>query len=344
MSNPLNRLYLIIYIVAAVALGSCVSEDEFRNTPQGNLDALWQIVDEHYCFFPDKEAEYGLDWAECHRRYSDMLLPDMNREQLFEVCGKMLDELRDGHVNLVSPFNTARYWDWHENYPVNFSDSLQRVYIGTDYRLTCGIRYCILPDNIGYMYVPSFEGGVGSGNLDAIFTYLQLCDGLIVDVRNNEGGMLTMAQELTGGFVNVKTTVGYISHKTGKAHDAFSSPEAVKIVPSEGMRWQKAVCVLTNRRTYSAANAFVSYMKDLPNVTTVGDRTGGGAGMPYNNELPNGWTLRFSACPTYDIHNLSTENGIAPDYRVDMLASDFAKGEDTIIETARRILKSNIKF
>ncbi|MBR4783048.1 MAG: S41 family peptidase [Bacteroidaceae bacterium] len=338
-----RNLYHIIYLCVVAVLSSCVTESEFSNTPRGNLDALWQIVDEHYCFFPDKAAEYGLDWDECHRRYSEMLVPSMRGEQLFEVCGKMLGELRDGHVNLASSFNTARYWDWFENYPVNFSDSLQRVYIGTDYRLTCGIRYCIFPDNIGYIYVPSFEGSVGNGNLDAIFYYLRLCDGLIVDVRNNEGGLITMAQDLASGFVNEKTTVGYIAHKTGAGHNSFSTPEAVKIIPSDGMRWQKPVALLTNRRTYSAANAFVMYMKDLPNVTIIGDRTGGGAGMPYNNELPNGWTVRFSACPTYDIHMQSTENGIDPHLRVDMQASDFAKGEDTIIETARQALKSSAK-
>ena len=320
-------------------MNSCVSEEEFSNSPQGNFDALWQIVDEHYCFFPDKAAEYGLDWDECRSRYGAMLLPQMTGEQLFEVCAKMLDELRDGHVNLASPFNTARYWDWHENFPVNFSDSLQRVYLGTDYRLTCGIKYCILPDNVGYIYVPSFDGSVGSGNLDAIFSYLRLCDGLIVDVRNNEGGLLTMAQDLAASFINEKTTVGYIAHKTGAGHNSFSSPEAVRLVPSEGLRWQKSVALLTNRRTYSAANAFVAYMKDLPNVTTIGDRTGGGAGLPYNNELPNGWTVRFSACPTYDVKMQSTEGGIAPQYQVNLLASAFARGEDTIIEYARKLLR-----
>ena len=332
---------LLVILSTLLLLASCVSEDEFSNTPQGNLDALWQIVDEHYCFFPDKAREYGLDWQECHHRYSAMLTPTMTKEQLFEVCGKMLAELRDGHVNLASPFNVARYWDWYENYPVNYSDSLQRVYLGTDYRLTCGIRYTILPDNIGYLAIPTFDGSVGSGNLDAIFTYLRLCDGLIVDVRNNEGGLLTMAQDVTACFVNEKTTVGYIAHKTGVGHDSFSQPEAVKLTPAEGMRWQKPVVVLTNRRTYSAANAFVSYMKDLPQVTVVGDRTGGGAGLPYNNELPCGWTVRFSACPTYDIHMVSTEGGIEPAYRINLLASDFVRGKDTIIEFARQLLSSN---
>lgn len=339
----LIKKFLVFFLCLIVGLSSCVSESEFSNTPQGNFDALWQIVDEHYCFFPDKAEEYGLDWRECYDRYSAMLMPNMNNEQLFEVCGKMLAELRDGHVNLASPFNTARYWDWHENYPVNFSDSLQRIYLGTDYRLTCGIKYCILPDNVGYMYIPSFNSSVGSGNLDAIFSYLRLCDGLIVDVRNNEGGLLTMAQDLAASFINEKTTVGYIAHKTGAGHYSFSDLEPVKLIPSEGMRWQKPVVVLSNRRTYSAANAFVAYMKDLPLVTTVGDRTGGGAGLPYNNELPNGWTVRFSACPTYDVRMQSTENGIAPEFRVNLLSEDFVKDKDTIIEYARTLIKNALR-
>ena len=326
-------------LITALLFCSCVSEDEYSNTIQGNFDALWRIVNEHYCFFPDKQKEYNLDWDACYRKYKQMLTPSMSREQLFEVCGKMLSELRDGHTNLVSPFNTARYWRWFEDYPTNFSDSLQRIYLGTDYRLTCGIKYTILPDNIGYIYVPTFDTSVGSGNLNAIFGYLQLCDGVIVDVRNNSGGMLTTAQDLAASFINKKTTVGYIAHKTSAAHNAFSSPEAITIVPSEGMRWQKPAVVLTNRHTYSAANAFVMYMKELPLVTIVGDRTGGGAGLPFNSELPNGWSVRFSACPTYDIHMQSTENGIMPDHKVDLSAEDFRNGKDTILEYARALLR-----
>lgn len=332
-------VWVLLILAAGMTLASCVSEDEYHNTPSGNLDALWTILDEHYCFFPEKQAEFGVDWDECHMRYKAMLTPQMSREQLFEVCGKMICELRDGHVNLSSSFNTARYWQWFEAFPVNYSDSLMRRYIGTDYRLTCGIRYCILPDNIGYMYIPSFDVAIGSGNLDAIFSYLALCDGLIVDMRNNEGGLLQTAQDLAGSFINEKTVVGYMSHKTGKGHNSFSAPRSIEINPSSGMRWQKRVCVLTNRRTYSAANAFVMYLKDLPNVTLVGDKTGGGAGMPFLNELPNGWTVRFSACPMWDINKVSTEQGIDPDYKVDITDEDYRRSTDTIIETARALLR-----
>ena len=43
-------------------LFSCVDEEEFPDTPQGNFEALWKIIDEHYCFFDYKQHEYGLDW------------------------------------------------------------------------------------------------------------------------------------------------------------------------------------------------------------------------------------------------------------------------------------------
>ena len=130
-----------------------------------------------------------------------------------------------------------------------------------------------------------------------------------------------------------------MQHKTGKGHADFSQLQEQRLKPGKGVRWQKKAVVLTNRSVYSAANEFVKYMKCCPNVYVVGDRTGGGAGMPYSSELPNGWSIRFSACPMYDRDKQSTEFGIEPDYNVALSQSDLLRGEDSIIEYARRLLK-----
>lgn len=320
-------------------LVSCVTEDTQTNSVNGNFQALWQILDEHYCFFPEKSDVYGLNWNDEYTYYKERLSPTMTDEQLFDVCARMLRDLRDGHVNLSSSFNTARFWDWYEKYPANFSDSIQRLYLGTDYYLTGGIKYRILDDNIGYIYCSSFNNTFGSGNLSAIFSKLAICNGVIVDVRNNEGGMLTSAQALAECFTNQVITGGYICHKTGKGHSEFSSPEAIKLTPATGVRWQKKVVVLTNRRCYSAANSFVMYMKACPNVTVMGAQTGGGGGLPFSSELPNGWALRFSACPMYDKDMNPTEFGIEPDVSINMTQLDMARNVDTIIEAARSFLK-----
>ena len=325
-------------LVLALATASCVDEEEFDNTPQGNFEALWKIMDERYCFFDYKKQEYGLDWNAVHDKYRVRVSDRMTSDQLFEVMGDMLAELRDGHVNLARAADFSRYWSWHEDYPANFSDSLLRRYLDTDYKIAAGMKYTILDDNIGYVYYGSFSEAVGDGNLDEIISRLMLCRGLIIDVRNNSGGNLTYAERIAARFTNEPVLVGYMQHKTGPGHSDFSDMEEQWLQPSAGMRWQKKVCVLTNRSVYSAANEFVKYMKALPCATIVGDRTGGGAGMPFSGSLPNGWTVRFSACPMYDRDGQSTEFGIVPDHNVSLTDGDFARGRDTIIEFARALL------
>ena len=331
-------LFLLLMLCASTGfLASCVNEDEFADTPQGNFEALWKIIDERYCFFDYKQKEYGLDWNEVYRRYKPQFDDAMNITQEFEVLANMLSELRDGHVNLYSSFDVARNWSWQEDYPSNFSDTLTRKYLGTDYRISTGMQYRILDDQTGYLRCSSFSYELGEGNLDEILYYLAPCRGLIVDLRDNGGGLITSAEQLAARFTNEETLVGFMQHKTGKGHNDFSPMEEQWLKPSNGLRWQKGVVVLTNRGVFSAANEFVKYMKCFPHVTVVGDRTGGGAGMPFSSELPGGWSVRFSACPMYDRSRQSTEFGIDPDYVVALTDADFADGRDTLIEFARSL-------
>ena len=331
-------LYLCLLLCSCCLTFSCVDEEEFANTPQGNFEALWKIIDEHYCFFDYKQHEYGLDWQQVHAKYQAQINNRMTNEQLFEVLGNMLGELRDGHVNLTASHDMARYWQWYELHPANYSDTLQRRYLGTDYKIASGLYYKILDDNIGYIRYESFQHGIGSGNLSEVLNEFILCRGLIIDIRSNGGGDLTNAEKLASRFTNERTLVGYIQHKTGTGHNDFSDMEPRYLDPAASLRWQKPVCVLTNRHVYSAANEFTMYMKALPNVKIVGDHTGGGAGMPFSSSLPNGWVVRFSAVPMYDARRQTTEFGIAPDYEVSLRQEDFLRGEDTIIEFARKLL------
>ena len=213
-------------------------------------------------------------------------------------------------------------------------------YLGTDYKIASSLRYKILDDNVGYLQYSSFQSDFGAGNIDQVLIEFAPCQALIIDIRNNSGGLLSVAEKLAARFTNEEILVGYMRHKTGKGHNDFSAMEEQRLKPSNGVRWHKPVFVLTNRQVYSAANEFVKYMKCCGAII-VGDHTGGGAGMPFSSELPNGWGVRFSACPMYDIHKQSTEGGIAPDYSVALKSEDAVRGLDTIIEFARSIVASH---
>ena len=339
--SPYIIHYLLSIAAALLLLSSCVREDQFADTPQGNLDALWTLIDEHYCFLDYKQQSIGLHWDNVHTRYSQRLHGDMKTMQLFEVLADMLSELRDGHVNLYAAHDIARNWSWYEDYPANFSQELQDAYLGTDYKIASSLSYRILDDNIGYVVCSSFSSGMGDGNLDELFHSLRTCNGLILDVRDNSGGNLTYAERLARRFTNERRLVGYISHKVGKGHSDFSTPEAQYLEPADGVRWQKRAVVLTNRRCYSATNTFIRDVSQCPLVTILGDQTGGGSGLPFSAELPNGWAVRFSACPMYDADMNHIEFGIAPDTLVSLSEADKARGIDTLIETARALLNTH---
>ncbi len=339
--QPAYHILVVGATLMLSGLTSCVDEDHFNNTPEGNFEALWSIIDEHYCFLDYKEQTIGVNWDEVHGRYRQRISTNMNSSQLFEVLADMLSELQDGHVNLYSAGDVGRYWSWYEDYDRNWSEDLRARYLGTDYRIASGLDYRILDDNIGYVVYDSFSSAIGEGNISDMLLYLSTCGGLIVDVRGNTGGDLTNAERLSSHFTNERILVGYSTYKTGTGHSDFATPMAEYLDPSTGVRWQKRTIVLTNRECFSACNIFVRNMMECPNVTVIGDKTGGGSGMPFSSELPNGWAVRFSASPSFDAQMNQIEFGIEPDIPCSLDSLEALQGKDTLIETARKMLSSN---
>lgn len=310
---------------------------QFENNPRGNFDALWTILDRNYCFFEYK----NIDWDSVYTAYGARITSNMSNDALFKLMGEMLAELKDGHVNLSASHDMTRYWQWQDNYPANFDPTVQKHYLGTDFSLASGMRYKILEDNVGYLYYESFSNDVSDGSLDQILNRMAICHGLIIDVRDNGGGNLTNVEKISSRFFNQRQLIGYISHKIGPGHDDFSPLYPKYVESSDRVRYQKPVVVLTNRGCYSATNEFVSIMKYAPNVTVLGDQTGGGSGLPFTSELPNGWSIRFSASPMFNAEKEHIEFGVEPDIKVEMLKSDLAENRDTLIEAARDFLRNS---
>ncbi len=323
-------------VAAALALLSgCIDDDGFDDSPVGNFDALWSIMDGRYCFFSYKDV----DWNAVYSRYRPMVDDNTDEYELFDIMSEMLRELKDGHVNLVSAFNQSRYWEWFEDYPQNFSEEIvKRYYLKQPhYRIAGGFEYRILEGtNVGYMYFGNFSSAVGDGNLNEILLCFAGCDGIIIDVRNNGGGMLTNVDKIVSRFLDEDMVYAYIRHKLSPAHDDFSDyyPMTIKAAPDGYVKYRGPVAVLTNRSCYSATNSFVAAMKQLPRVAVFGDKTGGGSGLPFFSQLPNGWNVRFSASPMSDADYKDIEGGIDPTFKVDMDPIESGLSKDNIIDAA----------
>ena len=147
-------LTAMLTAIAVATLSSCHDAPDYTDNATGNFDALWNILDSHYCFFEEKD----IDWEAVGRKYRAEINPETNYIELFDICSRMLDELKDGHVNLSSSFNTSYYRRWWSDYPQDFNfRTLQQYYLGFDYQTTSGIIYKKLSDKVGYMYYPSFS-------------------------------------------------------------------------------------------------------------------------------------------------------------------------------------------
>ncbi len=331
---------LFILLTPLIFFPSCIEQPEKSpDTYQGNFEALWNIIDTKYCYLDYKR----INWDSIYTVYNSRIDTTMSKTAFFNTMGDMLSELKDGHVNLYSDFNVSRYWKWFSDYPANFNSSLiyGEKYLSNDYSIAGGLRYKKIRNNIGYVYYGDFSDRFSDKNIIYIFQAFSNCDGLIIDVRNNGGGYLDLSEQFSSYFFEKNTITGYLSFKTGNGHSDFSEPKAIKTPAHKTVKWNGKVAVLANRKSYSATNSFVCRMQMAQKAKIFGDRTGGGGGLPLSSELPNGWMVRFSACPMYDAQMQHTEWGIEPQVKVDLSPEDEAKGIDTIIERAVQWINNN---
>lgn len=334
------RKHILYIAVLCLSLVACKSKNEvdFSTDPVDNIEALWEIIDTKYCYLDVKH----IDWDAIHAEYTAKaaLLEKNDEIALFDLCAEMLDHLKDGHVNLYTPFDRSVNTAWYDSFPENFDPNLQRLYL-KDYRIAGSLNYCTIDDDsIGYIYYSSFSNSFSSLNFYYIFTAFKDCRGIVLDVRNNGGGDLSNAYKLASPFFSDNRIVGYWHHKNGPAHNDFSDLEPLTadtaLVKS---KWFRPVVVLSNRHSYSAANSFISMMRYADNCAIVGGVSGGGGGMPMSYEMPCGWTVRFSSIRMYDCEKNDIEAGIRPH----ILVTQKSTGKDDLIETAVKLINDAYK-
>jgi hypothetical protein len=334
-----NNLWLLS-LTAFLSCEEAFIREEYQDNAVDVFNSLWTEVDENYASFDIR----GIDWDAVYAQNRPRVENGMRNDSLFNVLADMLFVLQDGHVNLQAGFDLSRNWEWYLDFPQNFDYRLvERNYLEEDHQISGPFRHQMI-DSIGYVYYRSFENRVSESVFDYVLRRYSsrvengdttIVKGLIIDVRDNGGGSLSNVEEMVSRFTDEKKLVHYWQYKDGPGHNEFTERIPKYVAPKGDFQYQAPVIVLANRSCYSATNFFVQMMKSLGgNIIVMGDRTGGGGGLPINRELPNGWTYRFSSTVTTTLAGENIELGVAPDVRVDMTEEDQQDGRDTIIEAA----------
>jgi C-terminal processing protease CtpA/Prc len=99
------------------------------------------------------------------------------------------------------------------------------------------------------------------------------------------------------------------------------------------------VVVLTGPGTIGSAELLVLALRDLPNVTVVGETTAGSPAPLLARTMPNGWSVGLANTRVFDARGESFDvAGIPPDEVVVLSVADLDRGADPAPERAEEIL------
>jgi C-terminal processing protease CtpA/Prc len=192
------------------------------------------------------------------------------------------------------------------------------------------------------VFVPSFVGEFGS-EFDLVLRSLAGARALVIDIRDNGGGNEANGDAIASRLTRETRTYQLTRYRNGPRHTDFTSELEKKLRPS-GSRFDGPVALLTNRYNGSAAEDFVTMMRVIPTVFTVGDTTLGNASNPLHRELPNGWLMTIPQSVQMTPDRFVIEGlGLPPTFAVMQDTADTSAGTDTILAFALGELRRRLE-
>jgi peptidase S41-like protein/tricorn protease-like protein len=321
-------------LLAAIPLLSCtlVLGPEGTTDRQAVFDELWREFDRHYSFFELK----GIDWA---------AVRDQNRPQLgaseaalLNAIRRVFEQLDDPHVALIARGTIVGASVQRLTEPTYFSDATVFTRYVTASRTTPHLRYGSR-DGIGYVLIPSFKGSGWGAEIEIALRDLDNISGLIIDVRDNQGGNNGNGREIAGRFADQRRLYAYDRYRNGPSHSDFTDFNPREIHPI-GTHFGGGVVVLTNRHTGSASESFILMMRVIPGVSIIGDTTAGALSDALSRELSNGWSLQLSESINYTPDKQTFEDvGLVPSILVKATIADSIDKYDRALERAIQVLQ-----
>ncbi|MFA6716585.1 MAG: S41 family peptidase [Victivallaceae bacterium] len=175
----------------------------------------------------------------------------------------------------------------------------------------------MLKNKIGYIRISSF-GEKSVEFMDKALKKLQKdnCRALILDLRNNPGGLVEAAIAICSRFLDKKELIITIEGRNLK--------KIQKIFPVKCAKYTKIpLIILINRFSASAAEIVAGCMKDHKRATLLGSRTFGKGSVQRVCKIKDNGTLRFTVANYYTpAHNIINGKGIEPDIKVPMSLKD----------------------
>jgi carboxyl-terminal processing protease len=170
------------------------------------------------------------------------------------------------------------------------------------------------PYKIGYVRLVQFNEPTADELAKALDELQkQGMQALVLDLRNNPGGLLNSAVDVCAQFLPPNTKVVSTQGRVASQQHDYSTSGAKKERPSFPM------VVLINEGSASGAEIVAGALKDLHRAVLVGETTFGKGSVQNVMQLPDGSAVRFTTAKYYTPSKQVIQgNGVAPNIRVAM--------------------------
>jgi carboxyl-terminal processing protease len=172
------------------------------------------------------------------------------------------------------------------------------------------------PFRIGYIRLIQFNEPTADELSKAIDNLQkQGMQALILDLRNNPGGLLNSAVDVCGQFLPPNTKVVSTQGRVPSQQHDYSTSAVSKSRPNFPM------VLLINEGSASGAEIVAGALKDLRRAVLVGETTFGKGSVQNVLQLPDGSAVRFTTAKYYTpSRQVIQGNGVTPNIRVGMTA------------------------
>jgi carboxyl-terminal processing protease len=188
------------------------------------------------------------------------------------------------------------------------------------------VKSKILEEGIGYIKINQFQEQTSSDLAQSMNTLLNdNISSLILDLRNNPGGLLNSAIDVSSHFLPSGKLVVFIKDKKGEKTDYRShKSNGNSTIP---------MVILVNQGSASASEIVAGALKDWNRAVIIGTQTFGKGSVQSVVPLTDGSALRLTTAKYYTPKGISIQStGITPDILVKAEIKNGEKGRPVIRE------------
>lgn len=337
----MSKIKLSILISSVIIFTDC--ENIIVNQAESNFnvedfEAAWARVNTVYPYLDYKQ----INWDSLYTVYKPQA-EQAKGDENFAVLIKMLGELKDMHIHVKTiggqPISTYYAPRWVKD-KFAFDPIVVRNYFDRKLSITGDgrIEYGIIPGNIGYIYMATFDDNYLQNYFSEALNYVKDTKALILDIRHNNGG----------SYQNLVAVVSRFITSPLEKPEYYLLGELIPLPPFEpqgSFQYINPIVVLINGVCYSTGDIFPEVMSQISTVTLVGDTTGGGSSgstsaAPAEYRLPSGKIIFVGTTDWRRYDGLPYEwIGVPPDILVQQTKEDIKNGIDKQLEFAIAMLQ-----